>query len=42
MILFNVLRQTELYAHNVALVTAAGSVGGIIATALAFSFPPPG
>lgn len=39
MILFNVLRQTELYTQNVALVTAAGSVGGIIATALAFSFP---
>ena len=36
--LFNGLRQKE-YDEQLALVTAAGSVGGIVATALGFSLP---
>lgn len=38
-LLFSWVRSKESFTTTVALVTAAGSVGGIIATAFAFSFP---
>lgn len=38
-LLFSWIRSKEQFSTTVALVTAAGSVGGIIATAFAFSFP---
>jgi hypothetical protein len=38
-LLFSWIKSKEQFSTTVALVTAAGSVGGIIATAFAFSFP---
>src|SRR3990172_2188299 len=39
MLLFKILRQHAAYSERLALVTAAGSVGGILGTACAFSIP---
>ena len=38
-ILFKVFLRNSTYSQNIALATAAGSVGGILATAFGFSFP---
>lgn len=39
MLLFKLLHQKVAYSERIALVTVAGSVGGILATACGFSFP---
>lgn len=39
MLFFKLLRQHAGYSERIALVTIAGSVGGILATACGFSFP---